>query len=295
MICDVLIIKDGLPLLSKSFSNSSNAKNIFSELDNLIMVSGFFSALNTFSDSFESLGTISELKLSNNNLKLSFLKETNISDLIFLATFDKDSDLTCVQSFLKTILDLFLEKYDYDQISKWNGKLDHFKAFESVIEQEINKEQILKQGPQDTNLFENKIEQELTEEEIVKQKLQDTITFENVIKQELNEKEIVKQKQHDTIAYDWLTSFETDDSTKLQEEVEHIEEMPEYFEYIPSFTASKIINPKNYLTGDTSYKVYDKIDGQKNINQISSFLKMEQIRVYNICKNLVKMGFISFN
>ena len=59
MICDVLIIKDGLPLLSKSFCESTDIKNLFSEVDNLIMVSGFFSALNSFSDSFEDLGTIS--------------------------------------------------------------------------------------------------------------------------------------------------------------------------------------------------------------------------------------------
>ena len=107
MICDVLIIKDGLPLLSKSFTNSSNVKNMFSEIDNLIMVSGFFSALNSFSDSFEDLGTISELKLSNNNLKLSFLKDPNIPELIFLATYDKNSELKNVQKFLSKISNLF--------------------------------------------------------------------------------------------------------------------------------------------------------------------------------------------
>jgi len=49
MIHDFLIIKDGLPLLFKNFSIT---KNIFSEADSLILVSGFFSALNSFSDSF---------------------------------------------------------------------------------------------------------------------------------------------------------------------------------------------------------------------------------------------------
>jgi hypothetical protein len=212
------------------------------------MVSGFFSALNSFSDSFDSLGTISELKLSNNNLKLSFLKDSTISDLIFLATFDGDSDLMSVQRFLHNILDLFLKKYEHDQISNWNGKLDSFKAFECVIEQEIK------------------------------------------------EREIVKQKKHNIEAFDWLTSFETDDSVKLKEEVEYIEEMPEYYEYIPISTKNVAIGQmKNYLTGDTSYKVYNKIDGNKNINQITKELSLEQIKVYNICKNLVKMGFISFN
>ncbi len=76
-----------------------------------------------------------------------------------------------------------------------------------------------------------------------------------------------------------------------------MEEMPEYYGFIPNFvgSASKIINPKNYLTGDSSYKIYNKIDGKRSINQITKELSMEQIKVYNICKNLVKMGFITFN
>lgn len=248
MICDVLIIKDSLPLLSKSLSNSSNAKNMFSELDNLIMVSGFFSALNSFSNSFDSLGCISELKMDNSNLKLSFLKDKNLPELIFIATFDNGSELKSVQRFLEKISDLFLTEYDYDQIKNWNGKLDRFKAFESVIEQE------------------------------------------------LNEKEKVEQKKHDIKAFDWLTSFETDDNAEEIEEIEDKEETPEYYKYIPNSTTNVTIGVmKNYLTGDTSYRVYDKIDGKKNINQITNELELEQIKVYNICKNLVKMGFISFN
>ena len=108
MICDVIIIKDGLPLFSKNLSNS-NIKNLLSHEDNLIMISGFFAALNSFSDSFEDLGTISELKLSNNNLKLSFLKDSNVPDLIYLATYDEKSDLINAQQFLKNISNKFVK------------------------------------------------------------------------------------------------------------------------------------------------------------------------------------------
>ncbi|MHA2281782.1 MAG: hypothetical protein ACXAC5_13140 [Promethearchaeota archaeon] len=186
--------------------------------------------------------------MDNSNLKLSFLKDTEIPELIFIATFDNNSDVKSVQRFLEKISDLFLKEYDKDQIRNWNGKLDRFKAFEKVIEQEIN------------------------------------------------EKEIVKQKKHNIKAFDWLTSFETDDSVIPKEDIEYIEEMPEYYEYIPISTKSVAIGVmRNYLTGDISYRVYDKIDGKKTINQITKELSMEQIKVYNICKNLIKMGFISFN
>lgn len=248
MICDVLIIKDGLPLLSKSFTNSSNVKNMFSEIDNLIMVSGFFSALNSFSDSFEDLGTISELKLSNNNLKLSFLKDPNIPELIFLATYDKNSELKNVQKFLSKISNLFLKTYSYNQILNWNGKLDYFKDFISIIE-------------------------------------------------EYNEKEEkVKQVSYDNSVVSWLKSFEDNIGVpvKLESDLEGIESNPDYFEYIPIFTSTKKINPKHYLTGDVSCKIYDNIDGKKTINQITEELKVEHNKVFNICKNLVKMGFLSF-
>ncbi|MFW9880725.1 MAG: hypothetical protein ACFFG0_47270 [Candidatus Thorarchaeota archaeon] len=221
---------------------------MFSEVDNLIMVSGFFSALNAFSDSFENLGTISELKLENNNLKLSFLKDPNIPDLIFLATYDNKTELANVQKFLKIISNLFLKTFNYNQIVNWNGRLNSFGSFESVIENYIEKEE--KAG----------------------------------------------QAQYDDRIFNWLRSFEDniDDCIRLENDSEIVESTPEYYDLIPIFTTAKKINPKHYLTGEISCKVYENIDGKKNINQITKELKIEQNKIYNICKNLVKMGFISF-
>jgi len=108
MICDLLIIKDGLPLLSSNFTDSSNPNNIFTQEDNLIMISGFFSALDSFSDSFEDLGAISELKLTNNDLKLSFLRDARIPNLIYLASFDDKTEKKNVEGFLKTISKKYL-------------------------------------------------------------------------------------------------------------------------------------------------------------------------------------------
>ncbi|MFX1241602.1 MAG: hypothetical protein ACFFA7_10170 [Promethearchaeota archaeon] len=249
MICDVLIIKDGLPLLSKSLCNSTNIKNVFSEIDDLIMVSGFFSALNSFSDSFEDLGTISELKLSNNNLKLSFLKDKIIPDLIYLATYDKKSNHNDVQEILKKISDLFLKEFEIDQILKWNGRLNSFESFHAVIERIIEEEQKYEQA------------------------------------------------QYNDQVVDWIRSFEREpvEIQKKLIESESVEITPEYYNYVPIFTTAKKINPRYYLTGENSFKVYDQIDGRKSITQISGSLNIQQNQVYNICKNLIKLGFISLN
>ncbi|MFW9999144.1 MAG: hypothetical protein ACFE9Q_13035 [Candidatus Hodarchaeota archaeon] len=248
MICDVIIIKDGLPLFSKNFSNS-NIKNLLSQEDDLIMISGFFSALNSFSDSFDEMGTISELKLSNNNLNVSFLKDSNIPDLIYLATYDSKSELTEVQQTLHKISNSFLNEFSIDQISNWNGKLDYFKPFENVVKRFLEEEN--RKNQDETN---NKI-------------------------------------------FEFFNSFVVDDIKPLEykKEVEYVEETPEFYGYIPNFTTSKKINPKYYLTGDSSCKVYEQINGKKSINQIAQYLNLNQNQVYNVCKNLIKLGFISFN
>jgi len=250
MICDIIIIKDGLPLFSKNFSNS-NIKNLLSQEDNLIMISGFFSALNSFSDSFESMGTISELKLSKNNLKLSFLKDSEIPDLIYLATYDEKSDLLNVQQFLKKTSNYFLKEFSIEQISHWNGKLDYFKQFG------------------------------------------------NVLKLLLDEENRKNQEHDNNKIFEFFNSFVEDEGKPLEtkKEIKNIEDdvSPEYYEFVPNFTTSKKINPKYYLTGASSCHVYEQINGQKSINQIANHLNLNQNQVYNVCKNLIKLGFISFN
>ena len=248
MICDVIIIKDGLPLFSKNFSNS-NIKNLLSQEDNLIMISGFFSALNSFSDSFDDLGTISELKLSNNNLKLSFLKDSNIQDLIYLATYDSTSELINVQSFLKSISKIFLKKFDVNQILNWNGKLDYFKSFENIINQFFEEEERKNQVKDTNKIFE---------------------FFNSFVDENISPLESKNQK---------------DDTGKS----------PEYYSYVPIFTSSKKINPRYYLTGDSSCKVYEQINGINSIKEIANNLNLEHHQVYNVCKNLIKMGFIKLD
>ncbi len=237
MIHDFVIIRDGLPLLVRNYSK---AQKLFSQKDNLIMISGFFSALNSFSDSFEDLGTISELKLSNNDLKLSFLKDESIPNLIYLATFDEKTNFSNVQNLLSNVATSFLEKFTIDQISSWNGKINSFNSFDSVIDRYI-------------------------EEENGKHQFQIKINRSDFFKDQANE---------------------------INEDLQQLNQKIEFNE-IPSYTSSTKINPKYYLTGETSCMIYDQIDGRKSINQISQELKLTQDKVYNICKNLIKMGFVS--
>lgn len=246
MIHDFLIIKDGLPLLFKNFSI---AKNIFSESDSLIMVSGFFSALNSFSDSFEDLGTISELKLSNNELKLSFLKDSSIPNLIYIATYDEKSKPINVLRILRKLSRTFLQKFSIDDIVNWKGNVDAFTSFNDILTAFVEEE--LKES--DTGFKER------------------VVALFKCVEEKINEE----------------TNLLT-----LKSKLVPPPNLPNYCNQIPRFTSLKKINPKYYLTGETSHKVFYQIDGKKSIRQITESLDLKHVQVYNICKNLIKLGLI---
>ncbi len=248
MIHDFLIIKDGLPLLFKNFSI---LKNIFSETDSLLMVSGFFSALNSFSDSFEDLGTISELKLSNNDLKLSFLKDSSIPNLIYIATYDEKSKPVNVLRILRKLSRTFLQKFSIDAILNWRGNTNAFKSFENILEVFVDEEL----NESDTGFKERVVE-----------------LFKNV-EERLNEESNLQA---------------------LRSKLDPPPNLPSYCNQIPRFTTTTKINPKYYLSGVTSQKIFYQIDGKKSIRQITESLNLKHAQVYNICKNLIKMGFIKF-
>lgn len=255
MIRDVVIIKDGIPLLSKNYYSSQ--KNIFSKTDTLVMVSGFFSALNSFSDQFEDLGSISELQLTKSNFKLSFVKDPSIPNLLYLATFDKNSKGANVQRYLRKISRTFLRKYNINEITNWAGRVDAFKSFGQIIN--------------------NYVEDEKNENEIqFKEKVLDLF---NDLKEEINENEIVT----DTTT---LSNLKVDESQNKK--------IPDYYNFIPTLKISKKIDLTKYLTGDKPLDVFNQINGEKSIEQIAHELKLNQERVYAICKSLIKFGFISF-
>ena len=142
MIKDVIIIKDGIPLFSRNYCGSgTNSHRMFIEQNDLIMVSGFFSALNSFSEEFDNFGPIKELKLTNTELKLSFLKDRSIPNLIYLATFDERSKGVNVQRALRKISRTFLTRYNIESIVNWSGRTDAFDGMRDLVKKYIDEEE----------------------------------------------------------------------------------------------------------------------------------------------------------
>ncbi len=255
MIKDIIIIKDGLPLLNKHFSergDSTGPNKSFTQGDSLIMVSGFFTALNSFSDSFDDLGTISELKLSNNDLKLSFLKDPSIPNLIYLATYNDTSKSVNVLRTLRKIAQTFMRKYDINKILNWNGKRDYFDSFGDILAFFVEEERKEREGQ-----FKERV-----------------IDLFKTVEDKINEESNFKILKHN---------------------ISEDPNLPEYCRKIPKFSSPKKINPKYYLTGDTSINVFHRINGRRSIGQITQELELQHEQVYNICKNLVKLGFINLH
>jgi len=245
MIRDIVIIKDGLPILTKSFTTS---QSIFSQADSLLMLSGFFSAINSFSNQFDNLGSVSELKLSKNDVKLSFLRDKSLPNLVYLATFDEQSKGVNVQRALRKISRTFLQRYNVNQILNWRGRKDTFKAFEENIK---------------TFIEEEKNENEKDFKEKVSKLFKD-------IKEKINEEN------------------ESSDKGKINN-------IPNYYNNIPLPRITKKINLNYYLTSQISQRILNLIDGEKTINNIAKELNRTPEQVYNNCKNMIKLGFVSFS
>lgn len=247
MIRDVLIIKDGLPMFSKNFTNR---KNFISDQNNLILVSGFLSALNSFSEEFEDLGSIKELKLSQSNFRLAFLKNNTIPNLIFLASFDEETNSVNVQRFLKKMSYTFLRKYNINKIANWDGRSNIFDSFTAIVKRYIEDESEENYGD-----FKNKVVDLFKE-------LQDKIDDGS----ELNHKNKNSQKKRESSPFKNIIP-------------------------IPEITED--FNPDFYLTGDLSKKLLREADGKKSISDISKDLHLTEEKVHNICKSLIKLGFIT--
>lgn len=237
---------------------------MFSGSNDLIMVSGFFSALNSFSDQFNNLGSINELRLSKNEYKLAFIKDKSVPNLIYLASFDETSKGVNVQRYLRKISRSFLNQYNAQQLRKWRGRTDTFKQFEETIDQYVQKE---------------KKESEVQ----FKEKVEDL--FENV------QKHLDEEERHEKENKLPKTNEKRSEDKKKRNN----DDLPSYIQNIPKLKVPKDLNPSYYLTGNTSIDIFHAVDGNSSIKTIAGDLQISPKKVFNLCKNMVKLGLIELS
>jgi hypothetical protein len=193
--------------------------------------------------------------MSDSDLRLAFLKHPSISNLIFLASFDRSTNGVNVQRFLRKMSYTFLKRFDKNRIENWDGDIHAFNSFAKIIKRNVNK--ISEENEVD---FKEKVV-ELFDQ------IQDKI--DNVA---IHEEKARLEKQNGN-------SNKGRNSSPFQG-------------IIPTPKISSDINPDFYLTGSNSKNVLKKINGQKSIQTIGKELNLSPEKVHNVCKNLVKLGFI---
>ncbi|TFF98733.1 MAG: winged helix-turn-helix transcriptional regulator [Promethearchaeota archaeon] len=218
-------------------------------------MSGFLSALSSFSEEFKNLGTINEFKMSDSDLRLAFLKHHTIPNLIFLASFDKRTKGVNVQRFLRKTAYSFLKRFDITQLNNWDGNTKAFSSFAPILKRYANR---------------------ITEENEIDFKEKVVELFDKI------------QNKIDTVAI-----YDKKGHMGDEESVIEIEKQTSPFQtIIPVLKIADSINPDFYLTGSNSKNVLKKIDGKKSILEISNELDLSPEKVHSICKNLIKLGFI---
>ncbi len=130
MIDDLLIINDTGQLLFSWHPEGSPKEN----QDDLI--SGFFSALNTFA-TFERGEDLKFLKLGESNIIFEKYEELH-QKLIFIITTKNEKVIDLLHSFVHDIMDSFVEKFRKDLDKKFDGAVYMFKIFADSVNEILN-------------------------------------------------------------------------------------------------------------------------------------------------------------
>lgn len=130
MIDDLLIINDTGQLLYSWHPEGHPKEN----QDDLI--SGFFSALNTFA-MFERGEDLKFLKLGESNIIFEKYEEL-LQKLIFIITTKNEKVIDLLHSFVHDIMDSFVEMFRKDLNKKFDGAVNVFKIFTDSVNKILN-------------------------------------------------------------------------------------------------------------------------------------------------------------
>lgn len=220
MLNDLFILKNGLPIFTKNeclYEDSRASEN------QITMISGFLSALNSFANNLDTLGNMKEMKMED--VSFMFFKPPNDNNLLFVgASKGKDIQAPMVEAMLKKISSAFIRRFPFITENKWDGETEIFKEFENILENIMNHKDSL--DPENLGANISKFDSTLAPYKRIKQ------IYERGI-------------------YDLFSSMD-------------------------------------------SKKVFQAIDGVKNLELIAEETDIPLIRVYSLCKSFIKMGLILF-
>lgn len=263
-LVDFFVLKDGLPIFSKSESRASKME--FSHRENqLTMVSGFLSAISSFASNLGSFGTMRELSMSD-NIKITFQKEQlRNNDLLYVLITRNSESYEINNRLLRKISSHFAGRFRNELLAPWNGDVERFFMFESELMQDYN------------------------------EFLDDMRVREHILY--LKQREILTKQLYlhgKTILGDQMENIQT--QNQLREQSRPQSGMANLEAQISNITPIRKIDDRRVIESVSFSKitlqVFDAIDNQKTISEIAREVGISIQETFNVCKAFIKPGFI---
>ena len=141
MLNDLFILKNGLPIFTRNecLYDSSQGNE-----DQITMISGFLSAINSFANNVDNLGNMKEMKMED--VSFLFFKPPNDNNLLFVgASKGKDIQGPMVEAMLQKISSAFIRRFPFITTNKWDGETEIFKDFDNILENIMKHKETMKQ------------------------------------------------------------------------------------------------------------------------------------------------------
>ncbi|MBD3353556.1 MAG: hypothetical protein GF364_18880 [Candidatus Lokiarchaeota archaeon] len=279
MLHNLYILRDGLPIFIKirkdiKMHNTSNDVDMQNE-DKVTMISGFFSAINSFAQTIGNFGDMREIKM--NQIKFSFYrrKEKEYDSLLFVGASNIEIPHRIIEKCLDQISSKFVARFPNSIKKHWNGKTEVYKVFEQELEDIIAKRSKMFYNSQE------RIESDMYKESEVFKNNRDRLMnkyIANKIKlanlRDTNQKNMV----FDTI--------------KQKSYIKCSKEM--FYKLIPIKKLEQDEEIYDIFSGEDSKRIFRLISGNHSVEEISSSTGIKKERVYDLCKTFIKMGLINF-
>ncbi len=292
-----------MPIFTKEIDPGTNVSKILTnenspldKEDRITMISGFFSAINSFIKTIVNYGEISELKMTN-DIKFSFFKPKNAIDLLFVGSSDCAVEQSMIKSLLSKISSEFVRKFPVIKGKKWSGETNMFQKFDE------NLSDIIKTSEMDNN---RKNEEEKYPIEKLKLALQSNKPsfFEILENLKSNPREKVKriEKRISNNIISEIISKENklhqnrnnDKFTRNLSPGQISSSYNSFYNLIPIKRIEINNGIHDLFAGEDSKRIYKLLDGNNDINSIGRLTGISQERIFNLCKGFIKKGFISF-
>ncbi|MHA1731733.1 MAG: hypothetical protein ACTSU5_07300 [Promethearchaeota archaeon] len=133
MIRDLYIIKNGIPVVSKSWraTGGGSRGGLPPHVDDT-MITGFLSAMASFVEEMGE-GQMREIKTSSRE-RFSFYRPPRQQDLLFVARADALLNQKVCQTFLRRVSGRFMKDFGAEVLEGWKGKAETFNSFQERLD-----------------------------------------------------------------------------------------------------------------------------------------------------------------